>query len=70
MYLTELRFGMYIIDHRWMKLIDFNECMMRIFFTGVQKIIRAHYGISCQSIIRVQLPKQCIILNSNLINVL
>ena len=41
----ELKFGMYITDHRRTNPIDFGEYRMNRFFTGVQKRILIHYDL-------------------------
>ena len=45
MNLIQLKFGMCITGHHWMNPIDFGECWMHSFFTGIQKRFLKHYGL-------------------------
>ena len=48
MHSIELKFGMSITTHRGTNPIDFAEYWINSFFTGVQKRILIHYGLSSQ----------------------
>ena len=41
----KLKFGMYITGLRRTNFIDFGECQMHSFFTGVQKRFLKHYDL-------------------------
>ena len=46
----ELKFGVYIISHYQMKPIEFGECEIDTFFTGIDKTIIIHYYLWSQII--------------------
>ena len=66
-HLTELKFGMYIIVIVKRTLLILGNIRCIVFFTGVQKIFFAHYGLCSQIIVSVQVSKPCILLDSNLV---
>ena len=65
-----LKFGTYIIGHHWKKAIDFGECRMYSFFTGIQKRILILYGLWNQILQEVLVSKGITWLNSNLVCIL
>ena len=69
-HLTELKFCMYIIVIVKRTLLILGNIRCIVFFTGVQKIFFAHYGLCSQIIVSVQVSESCIPLIRNLVLVL